>query len=109
MRSCGRLSMAEEPVHRQPTGLARNLAGLTGMTMMRDRGGFVTTLTLHWPHHTRRLEPVRSSRSGALGAPHIMLTGARLHVCVGLRSHILRRGRLEGESRQRLIRNRTSF
>jgi hypothetical protein len=37
-----------------------NLAGLTDITMMRGRGGFVTTLTLRWPGHTRRLELFRS-------------------------------------------------
>ncbi len=37
-----------------------DLAGLTSMTRMRGRRGFVTTLTLRWPDHTRRLELVRS-------------------------------------------------
>jgi hypothetical protein len=36
------------------------LAGLTSLTLMRGRGGFVTTLTLRWPDHTRRLELFQS-------------------------------------------------
>jgi hypothetical protein len=37
-----------------------NLVGLTSATLMRGRGGFVTTLVLRWPGHTRRLELFRS-------------------------------------------------